>query len=124
MIYHRFSGDWGYSRTSKSIGWSPVCPACHFCLQIKYKTKRTVQIFVLFPDLASCIPFAVAVIMVKSLLSISSIKLSSCLRCVDFSVSLFGKKIDIKFLLRYSLQKRTQKARNKFALHSMIFIRR
>jgi hypothetical protein len=29
MIYHRFSWDWGYSPTSKSIRWSPVCPACH-----------------------------------------------------------------------------------------------
>lgn len=33
MIYQRFSGDWGYSPTSKSIRWSPLCPACHFCSQ-------------------------------------------------------------------------------------------
>lgn len=32
-IYCVFNGDWGYSPTSKSIRWSPVCPACHFCLK-------------------------------------------------------------------------------------------
>ena len=40
----------------------------------------------------SCIAFAVAVITVKSLLSMLSSNVSSCRRCVDLSVSLFGKK--------------------------------
>ena len=42
--------------------------------------------------LTSCIAFAVAVITVKSLLSMLSSNVSSCRRCVDLSVSLFGKK--------------------------------
>ena len=42
--------------------------------------------------LTSCIAFAVAVITVKSLLSMLSSNVSSCRRCVDLSVSLSGKK--------------------------------
>ena len=41
---------------------------------------------------ASCIPFAVAVIIIKSRLLISASRLSSCRRCVELSVSTFGKK--------------------------------
>ena len=41
--------------------------------------------------LASCIPFVVAAIIVKFRLLISASRLSSCRRCVDLSVSSFGK---------------------------------
>lgn len=41
---------------------------------------------------ASCMPLAVAVMIVSSLLPISSSRLSSCRRWVDLSTSLSGKK--------------------------------
>ena len=54
-----------------------------------YRVPPTAKVSLLW---ASCITFAVAVIIVKSRLLISAGRLSSCRRPVDFSVSTFGKK--------------------------------
>jgi hypothetical protein len=48
----------------------------------------------------SLISFAVAVTIRNPLSLISSSRLSSCLRCVDLSVSLFGKKIGLPIRLK------------------------